>query len=83
MDNHDVPTPIAPQPKVPHTALVFLCPSCECALEYDGSRAGEGSEGPSDLTDYFTCPAGCGTFEHERRAHRMRLVEPSSQPSQP
>jgi hypothetical protein len=75
MDNPDKPTtPL--QANVPHTALVFLCPSCECALEYEGTRASGAGAQPADLSDYFRCPAGCGTFEHERRTHRMRLVEP-------
>lgn len=73
MADHEGPTPL---PQVPHTALEFLCPSCECALEYEGSRAGGPGNDPLDLNDYFRCPAGCGTFEHERRTHRMRQVEP-------
>jgi hypothetical protein len=28
-----------------------------------------------DLSDYYRCPAGCGTFEHERRTHRVRLID--------
>lgn len=60
---------------VPHTALVFLCPSCESELVYGGSRPTEGGTTPADLHDYFRCPAGCGTYEHDRRAHRMRQCE--------
>jgi hypothetical protein len=61
---------------VTHGALVFLCPSCECELEYVGSHPRAGSDAASDLTDRFRCPAGCGTFEHDRERHRFRLLEP-------
>lgn len=81
MENHNVSMPPS-QVQAPHTALVFLCPSCDCALEYEGSRASGSRYALADLNDYFRCPAGCGTFEHERRTHRMRLFEPSPLPSQ-
>jgi hypothetical protein len=55
-----------------HTSLTFLCPSCEHALEYIGTVT---RPAPSEPIDYFRCPVGCGTFEHERRTHRMRQVE--------
>ena len=59
----------------PHTGLTFLCPSCEAELKYDGSRPSGSGATPLDLIDSFKCPAGCGTFEHERRTHRLRQVD--------
>ena len=76
MDNRTEPTSLPPLTPRPHTAQVFLCPVCECELEYEGSRAPSPAQ-PAELNDYFRCPAGCGTFEHERKAHRMRLFEPA------
>lgn len=61
--------------KVPHTSQVFLCPNCECELEYAGSQPTNGSG--TEMNDYFRCPAGCGTFEHERRSHRLRWLDTS------
>ena len=58
---------------IPHTAMTFLCPACESALEYVGSVSSDGGPAPS-LTDRFRCPVGCGVFEHERRTHRMRQI---------
>jgi hypothetical protein len=67
---------IAPafEPFVPHTAQVFLCPACESSLEYEHSHL-ENPGTPTDLMDYYRCPAGCGTFEYERKRHRLRLPE--------
>lgn len=76
MPNISSQEPATTGTKVPHTALVFLCPVCECELEYVESRPGPGGDAPTELNDYFRCPAGCGTYEHERHAHRMRLYEP-------
>ncbi|MFN8064006.1 MAG: hypothetical protein U0P82_04355 [Vicinamibacterales bacterium] len=58
----------------PHTPLVFLCPNCESRLEYVESRPDPHGSAPTLLHDVFTCPAGCGTFEHERATHRMRQI---------
>jgi hypothetical protein len=76
MDNHAEPTTSLTLAQLPHTALVFLCPVCECELVYEGSRAPNPAV-PAELNDYFRCPVGCGTFEHERKAHRLRLFEPA------
>jgi hypothetical protein len=77
MDKSITPAPTSEDTSVPHTALVFLCPSCECPLEYQGSHAADSghADTPAHLNDYYRCPAGCGTFEHERQRHRFRLVE--------
>ena len=74
MDNHTEPTRLQALTPLPHTALEFLCPVCECQLEYQGTRAPDPAV-PAELNDYFRCPVGCGTFEHERKAHRLRLFE--------
>jgi len=71
--NPDAPsTPPAP----PHSSHVFLCPSCECTLEHVADQAVSGT---NDVTELFSCPSGCGTFEHERQTHRLRFVEGSAQ----
>jgi hypothetical protein len=75
MDDRDTVTLEPLERRLPEGAPVFLCPSCECPLEYAGSRPGHGGGHLIDLSDYYTCPAGCGTFEHERRAHRFRVLE--------
>jgi len=56
---------------VPCGAPGFFCPSCECPLQFIGSRVG----GRRDVAvnDYYRCPASCGTFEYERKRHRLRL----------
>jgi hypothetical protein len=74
IETRDRSTPPAPDQVVPHTALVFLCPSCESALEYQGSHL-EDPSAPTALTDYFRCPVGCGTFEYERQRHHLRLLD--------
>ena len=74
MENRDDITMSRMQNDVPHTALQFLCPTCERTLEYVGSRPSSESESPDDMNDYFRCPVGCGTFEHERRRHRLRMI---------
>jgi predicted nucleic acid-binding Zn ribbon protein len=52
----------------------FHCPSCDVPLRYDESCANDSVDGLVDFADYYSCPAGCGTFEYERRRHRLRLV---------
>ena len=59
---------------LPKGAPGFLCPSCQCALQYEGSRAESGSDRPIELSDIYSCPVGCGTYEHARQTHRLRLV---------
>ena len=62
--------------RIPGSVQSFFCPSCEVPLHYEGSYATDSSEGLVDFSDYYRCPAGCGTFEYERHRHRLRLVEP-------
>ena len=59
----------------PGSVPSFFCPSCEVPLHYEGSSADDGKAGLADFSDYYRCPAGCGTFEYERHRHRLRLVE--------
>lgn len=63
------------EPRLPHGAPGFLCPSCECPLHYEGSHASRRGDTLKDLSDYYRCPAGFGTFEYERDRHRLRLLE--------
>jgi hypothetical protein len=74
MDNTEVVSQESVPERLPQGSPAFLCPSCECPLEYAESRATKRANGPGDVIDYYRCPAGCGTFEHERRAHRFRIV---------
>jgi hypothetical protein len=67
--------PPAQESSFPHGAPGFLCPSCECPLHYERSHANDRSDRLADLSDYYRCPAGCGTFEYERHRHRLRLLE--------
>ena len=59
---------------LPPGTVAFLCPSCECPLEYTHSRIIDRGNAPGDVNDYYRCPAGCGTFEHERPTRRLRVV---------
>ncbi len=65
-----------PDLSLPAGAPGFLCPSCECPLHYEESKATDRGTAPSELSDYYRCPAGCGNFEYERHRHRLRLIEP-------
>ena len=60
---------------VEHTSVRFLCPSCEHPLDYIGTDADTATDATQDRNDYFTCPVGCGTFQHERSSHRFRQLE--------
>ena len=57
----------------PTGAPGFLCPSCDCPLKYEGSKANGHGDSLNELSDYYRCPAGCGRFEYERHRHRLRL----------
>jgi hypothetical protein len=59
--------------RLPRRAPGFLCPSCHCALQYEGSETSESGD-PINLADIYRCPMGCGTYEHDRRTHRLWLV---------
>ena len=69
-----VVTPLEDQ--LPHGAPSFLCPRCQCPLEYVGSREAFAVAQPDEVSDYYTCPAGCGTYERDRATHRLRTVAP-------
>jgi hypothetical protein len=68
--------PIAPPfaECVRHSSRVFLCPLCDSPLEYACSHP-ENPGTLADLTDDYRCPVGCGSFEYERKRHRLRLLE--------
>jgi hypothetical protein len=70
MENPDRCETDTPTDQLPPGTAVFLCPSCECPLQYTYSRG----EAPGDVSDYYRCPGGCGTFEHERPTRRLRIV---------
>jgi predicted RNA-binding Zn-ribbon protein involved in translation (DUF1610 family) len=76
-DAMDKPADSTSQPleaSLPAGAPVFLCPSCECPLEYEGSHPIVRANSPADLSDRYRCPAGCGIFEHDRHGHRFRIL---------
>lgn len=60
---------------LPHGAPVFLCPSCQRALHYEGSHSIGRGDTDIDLSDSYVCPAGCGNYEYVRRTHRLRLTD--------
>lgn len=74
MEITDAVTPVIAPERLPQGSPAFLCPSCECPLEYTESRTSGRTSIPGEVIDYYRCPAGCGTFEHERFAHRFRCV---------
>ena len=59
---------------MPAGAPAFFCPLCHSVLRYDGSRADAGGDRLVDLVDRYTCPEGCGAFEHERATRRLRAT---------
>jgi hypothetical protein len=70
MDKHSAPFFV--DACVPCGAPGFFCPSCECPLQFIGSRVGGRRD--VEMNDYYRCPASCGTFEYERKRHRLRLL---------
>jgi hypothetical protein len=58
-----------------HGAPVFLCPSCQCTLRYEGSHGEVGGDRTADLSDSYSCPAGCASYEYVRRTHRLRIAD--------
>ena len=60
--------------RLPSGAPTFLCPRCQCPLEYVGSRGPVGETHPDELCDYYVCPTGCGTYERDRTSHRLRSI---------
>lgn len=83
MSDRDDLMPHPLEPRRPAGAPAFLCPSCDCQLHYEGSHPTDKSDAAADLSDYYKCPAGCGTFEYERHRHRLRLLEPGFSPDHP
>lgn len=75
MDKRDDPPPHPPENRLPDGAPGFLCPSCECALQYEESKENGRGDSPGELSDFYRCPAGCGMFEYERHRHRLRVVD--------
>jgi len=61
--------------ELPAGAPCFLCPRCQCPLQYVGSRNPIGHDEPIESSDYYTCPAGCGTYERDRATHRLRSLD--------
>ncbi len=59
---------------LPAGAPAFLCPRCGWALEHEGSQPTAGDL-RGGLSDFYVCPAGCGTFERVRATHHAHLVE--------
>jgi hypothetical protein len=62
------------QTRVSRTAPGFLCPFCQCVLHYQGSAPAPEARTTTDLVDMYACPMCCGTYEHVRQTHRLRLV---------
>lgn len=59
---------------MPAGAPAFACPLCHCVLHYDGSRTDAAGDRLADLVDSYSCPEGCGIFEHDRATRRLRAV---------
>ena len=59
-------------PSIEPPALV--CPQCDGPLTYDRSHIGGVSARHSEQWDYYSCPAGCGTFQYRQRTRRLRRV---------
>jgi twitching motility two-component system response regulator PilG len=51
------------------------CPSCAHALLYEVSHVGGVNNLHREQWDYFSCPAGCGTFQYRQRTRSIRRVE--------
>jgi hypothetical protein len=65
--------------RLPANAPAFLCPRCQCRLEYVGSHteadaAPADAEQPIELADRYQCPMGCGSYEFVRETHRLRCL---------
>jgi CheY-like chemotaxis protein len=52
----------------------LVCPSCDQSLVYQRSHIGGVSVRHPEQWDYYTCPAGCGTFQYRERTRRLRRV---------
>jgi CheY-like chemotaxis protein len=58
----------------PLTPPALRCPSCDRPLEYERSNIGGVSERHSEQWDYYSCAAGCGTFQYRHRTRKVRRV---------
>jgi CheY-like chemotaxis protein len=62
--------------KTPPTRPPALaCPACAHALVYQVSHVGGVNNLHREQWDYFSCPAGCGTFQYRQRTRSVRRVE--------
>jgi len=52
----------------------LLCPACDRALTYQRSHVGGVSIRHQEQWDYFSCGAGCGTFQYRVRTRKLRKV---------
>jgi CheY-like chemotaxis protein len=53
---------------------VLICPECDQPLTYRRSHVGGVSARHPEQWDYFSCPAGCGTFQYRTRTRKLRKV---------
>ena len=58
-------TPPLPPPQL-------ICPHCDAPLVYQSSQIGGVSVRHSEQWDYYTCQAGCGTFQYRHRTRKLR-----------
>ena len=50
----------------------LICPHCDAPLVYQSSHIGGVSVRHSEQWDYYTCQAGCGTFQYRHRTRKLR-----------
>jgi len=51
------------------------CPSCGLALRYEYSHIGGVNAKHAEQWDYYTCAAGCGTFQFRQRTRKLRHLK--------
>jgi CheY-like chemotaxis protein len=59
----------------PATPPELRCPACDGELTYEVSHVGGVNNLHREQWDYFSCPAGCGSFQYRQRTRRVRRVE--------
>jgi CheY-like chemotaxis protein len=52
----------------------LVCPNCDRMLEYKHSQLGGVSAHNAEQWDYFSCGAGCGTFQYRQRTRKLRRI---------
>ena len=62
------------QSRLPWEAPSFVCPHCDWPLRYLGAHANPIGGPLGAQSDFYSCSAGCGTFEYVRQTHRMHIV---------